>query len=281
MSILNVRLLFGLIFLITGCKFEPIQSAQSLPSDEIPADEIPAQKGCSDQTEVIVLILGNSYSGSNNLVETFSQLACSAGIKTQTTLFQKGGYNFLQHAVDVDLAAVLNSKVWDIVIMQNQSVAGGWPLANASFWDVPLQSLQDDILYNNPNAKIFLFMTWSHPNGFSDGCLNIATSYCTFDGYTAALVNSYNHYKSVINASIAPVGLAFKYVRDNAGSPVAVSELFADEGGHPSRLGTYLLASTLVTRVFQVNLSSSQFNDRLPAEKADYLREISFQYKDY
>jgi hypothetical protein len=82
-------------------------------------------------------------------------------------------------------------------------------------------------------------MTWGRENGDQDNCANY-TPLCTYDGMQQRLRESYVQMADDNNAIVVPVGMAWKYVRDN----YPEIDLYQSDESHPSVEGTYLAACT-------------------------------------
>jgi len=74
-----------------------------------------------------------------------------------------------------------------------------------------------------------------------------------------------------VNGSVSPVGVAWKYVRDN--HPAIV--LYAGDGSHPSYEGTYLAACTFYASVFRKSPVGAPFIGSLSAQVAADLQNAA------
>ncbi len=179
-----------------------------------------------------VLFLGNSYTYYNSLPDMVAQIANSLpGRRIEARSVTRGGATLADLWSLTNGLEVLRSGTWDYVVLQDQStlgtnyVDGKWHVNEPAglmrwvrFWNAEIQ---------RKNAKPLLYLTWArkaHPEFQSE--LNYAYAEAARD----------------INAGIAPVGLAWRRVRE--GSPKI--ELFDADGSHPAPLGSYLTACVFV-----------------------------------
>jgi PKD repeat protein len=86
------------------------------------------------------------------------------------------------------------------------------------------------------------FMTWGRQNGDPQW-----DSINTFDKMNGRLRNAYVRFADSVQSCVAPVGVAWKYVRDNYPS----INLYVSDGSHPSMEGTYLAACTFYASLFR------------------------------
>jgi hypothetical protein len=76
--------------------------------------------------------------------------------------------------------------------------------------------------------------------------VNNSTDLGGFDHFTELLVKGYAEYATLFqNVKIAPLGLAFQYIKHHPGGVVEWEKLYAPDDFHPSPHGTYLEASIL------------------------------------
>ena len=94
-----------------------------------------------------------------------------------------------------------------------------------------VRQLHDEI--KAVGAETILFMTWGRRNGLpSEG-------YQDFASMQAALEAGFLKIGNELNIAVAPVGLAWR----NGLQSASQLDLWAEDGSHPNREGTYLAAS--------------------------------------
>ncbi len=179
-----------------------------------------------------VLFIGNSYTHTNAMPDMAMSIANSIpGRQLDARSVTRGGATLADDWMLTNALDVLRTGAWDTVVLQDYStlgqnfIDGKWMINDPSgllqwskFWNAEIQ---------RKNAKTLLYLTWArkaHPD-FQTG-LNYA----------------YAQAAKEINAQIAPVGLAWRRVRE--AHPHL--ELFVADGSHPSPLGSYLTACVFV-----------------------------------
>ncbi len=181
-----------------------------------------------DDAPLRVLFLGNSYTYYNDLPGMVSALSQKLpGRRIEAKGVTRGGATLadlweLTPAVDT-----LRSGAWDVVVLQDQStlghgyVDGRWAVNDpagtakwARFWQAEIE---------RKGAKTLLYLTWARKSRpeFQD-----------------ALNYAYSEVARDTGAAIAPVGLAWKRLRETA----PAVDLFDPDGSHPSPIGTFLNA---------------------------------------
>jgi hypothetical protein len=185
-----------------------------------------------------VLFVGNSYTYFNNLPEMVRLLSSAAGAgEVEVRMIAPGGWTLADHWEKGDARGTVAREKWDFVVLQEQSQLGdpqtvdGLPrvgspgkvfLPAATRWAAEATSR---------GAKPVFYMTWARKASPQDQAV-------LTNGYTTAATRG--------GGLLAPVGLAWKQVREEA----PAIELFQADGSHPSASGTYLAACTLIALLF-------------------------------
>jgi len=167
-----------------------------------------------------ILWIGNSYTYVNDLPRTLTLLALAAGenrVPAITTVL-KGGQFLRGHTARRDMSELLGQR-WDYVVLQDQSLA---PIQQPD--TVLKYGTQLGNMARKAGSKILLYVTWPR----RDTPQTSGTIAATY----AKLADS-------LGATLVPVGAAWTAMREE--SPA--SELYIDDGSHPSPIGTYLAAS--------------------------------------
>lgn len=199
--------------------------------------------GVYAQDSVSVLFIGNSYTYYNTLPTLVSDLAASLGDEVTYDSHAPGGTTFANHAVNPVVYTKINSQPWDFVVLQAQSQEPSFPDGQVNTNTLPYaMQLADSIYANNFCSEALFFMTWGRENGDPQwGPIS------TFDGMNARLRSAYMRFADSTEGAVAPVGSAWKYVRDNH----PTINLYAGDGSHPSYEGSYLAACTFYASVFR------------------------------
>jgi len=214
------------------------------------------------QDSAKVLFIGNSYTYFNNLPGMLTDLSTSLGDYVQPTSQVAGGATFQAHATNPATYTAINSADWDFVVLQAQSQEPSFPDSQVNSETLPFaEQMADSIRNNSICSNILMFMTWGRENGDPQW-----VPISTFDGMNSRLRNAYIRMADSIDASISPVGVAWKYVRDNYPS----IQLYSPDGSHPSLEGSYLAACTFYASLFRKSPVGASFTSSLaPATAAN------------
>lgn len=216
-----------------------------------------------------VLFIGNSYTTANDLPNTFRQLALSLGDTVTVASSAPGGYTLYQHSTHATTLNAIASQPWDFVVMQEQSQLGALP-ADITTTELGALQLLADIEANFECTYPVFYMTWGRENGDMQNCASFPFM-CTYEGMQQALRNNYVALANWNDAYTAPVGVAWKNVRDTQPQ----IDLYVADGSHPSAAGTYLAACVFYCTLFQESCVDATFNSSLPAATAAILRSIA------
>jgi hypothetical protein len=214
------------------------------------------------QDSAKVLFIGNSYTYFNNLPGMLTDLSTSLGDYVQPTSQVAGGATFQVHATNPATYTAINSADWDFVVLQAQSQEPSFPDSQVNSETLPFaEQMADSIRNNSICSNILMFMTWGRENGDPQW-----VPISTFDGMNSRLRNAYIRMADSIDASISPVGVAWKYVRDNYPS----IQLYSPDGSHPSLEGSYLAACAFYASLFRKSPVGASFTSSLaPATAAN------------
>lgn len=178
-----------------------------------------------------------------------------------------GGYTFENHYNDNNTINKIFSQDWDYVILQAQSQEPSFPDAQVNAGTLRYaDSLAQKVYENNPCTQVLFFMTWGRENGDPQwGPIS------TYEGMQSRLRNAYLRFADTAQASVAPVGMAWKYVRDNYPS----IDLYSSDGSHPSVAGTYVAACTFYTSIFRTSVDATNFISSLNSSDAESIQEAA------
>ncbi len=167
-----------------------------------------------------ILWIGNSYTYVNDLPRTLTLLSLAAGenrVPAITTVL-RGGQFLRGHMARKDMAALM-AKGWDYVVLQDQSLA---PLQQPD--TVLHYGMQLGTMAKQAGAKVLLYVTWPRRDTPQTA---------------GTIVSVYTRLAQSLGATLVPVGPAWMAMRDE--SPA--TDLYIEDGSHPSPIGTYLAAS--------------------------------------
>jgi len=215
-----------------------------------------------------VLFIGNSYTSYNNLPLLTQNIALSFNDTLFTDSNTPGGHTFNNHSTNATTLNKIASGTWDFVVLQAQSQEPSFSPAQVAAQTFPYaEILVDSIRSANPCAIPLFYMTWGRQNGDASNCANYPPI-CTFDGMNARLRESYLE-MAVDNVSqVAPVGAAWKYVRDT----YPTINLYNADQSHPSLVGSYLAACVHYAMIFKKSPVGSSFISTLNSTVAANLQ---------
>jgi hypothetical protein len=216
-----------------------------------------------------VLFLGNSYTTANDLPDTFRQLALSLGDTVITATNAPGGYTLEDHAGSATSLDLIASQPWEFMVMQEQSQLGALP-ADITNTESSAIQLMEAMEANYECTYPVLYMTWGRENGDDLNCPNFPYM-CTYSGMQQALMDNYVALAMWNDAHTAPVGAAWKVVRETHPE----IQLYQTDGSHPSIAGTYLAACVFYSTFFQESCVNATFHSSLDPATAAILRNIA------
>ena len=217
------------------------------------------------QDSATVLFIGNSYTYVNDMPGMLADIAASLGDYVEPTSQTSGGATFEIHANNAATYTAINSSDWDYVVLQAQSQEPSFPETQVDTQTLPYaEQMADSIYANSLCSQIMMFMTWGRENGDPQWA-----PISTFEGMNNRLRAAYIRMADSIDASVSPVGVAWKYVRDNYPS----IQLYSGDGSHPSAEGTYLAACTFYAAIFRKTPVGAPFISTLNQTTADRLQE--------
>ncbi|MBK8227762.1 MAG: hypothetical protein IPK70_11390 [Flavobacteriales bacterium] len=228
---------------------------------------VTALSAAAQQTSV--LFIGNSYTYVNDLPNTLRQLALSLGDTVTVASSAPGGYTLFQHSTYAPTLDAIASQDWDYVVMQEQSQLGALPF-DVTTTELGATSLVTLIEENYECTYPVFYMTWGRQNGDAQNCANFPFM-CTYDGMQQGLRTNYIALGEYNDGYVAPVGAAWKVVRDTQPG----INLYDADGSHPSPAGTYLAACVFYCTLFEESCVGSAFNGSIDAATAAILRDIA------
>jgi hypothetical protein len=215
------------------------------------------------------LFVGNSYTSGNSLSTIFADIVRDGDIDNNNNMVYTksvatGGGTFNQHnndfasddgsALTTLLApAAKNENDWKWVVLQDQSQIPG--LLQSDDYSL---SYRGAIGLNNAiraaGGRTMFFLTWGRRNGDVDNP-DLYSDFLTMQGL---LTVGYKRFQSATSTPqrptyIAPIGLVFRTIYNDMindkSSPTndgtLFSNLYSQDGSHPSTLGSYVAALTI------------------------------------
>lgn len=196
-------------------------------------------------------MVGNSFIDANNMEYMVEQMLREGNKGVDDDVyamrFDQGSSRFAEHVKESVLQDMILERAWNWVVLQEQSeIPGFWGTYYEPTFDLSMQSLETlDDWVRRAQADTVLLMTWArvgadpyYPDLFPN-----------FERMQAKIMEGYIRMQQHISTSerpvpIAPVGLAFQYIRDHANT-TDFAALYAEDTIHPSVLGSYVAACTV------------------------------------
>lgn len=218
-----------------------------------------------------VLFIGNSYTSYNNLPNLVKSVALSFGDSLIVDSNVPGGYTFQQHSGNATTLQKIAQGNWDYVILQAQSQEPSFSPAQVAAQTYPYaKNLCDSIRFYNPCTEPVFYMTWGRKNGDASNCAAYPVI-CTYEGMQMRLRQSYLEMGDDNNATVAPIGVAWKKVRDTD----STINLYNADGSHPSLWGSYLAACVFYSTLFNKNCQGAWIPASLNADTAQLIQSIA------
>ena len=219
------------------------------------------------QDTLRTLFIGNSYMGVNNLPLMVRDLSSSLGDVLLYDSNTPGGQTFQNHAANPVNYQKMAAQSWDYIILQGQSQEPSFPFEQVNSQTLPYAvQLADSAKAIQPCSQVNFFMTWGRQNGDPQW-----DSISTFDKMNNRLRDAYLRIADSANAAVSPVGVAWKYVRDN----YPVINLYQQDGSHPSLTGSYLAACVFYTSMFHKSSVGSTYNPGIDHADALLIQQIA------
>lgn len=215
-----------------------------------------------------VLFLGNSYTFSNNLPVMLSELALSAGDTVTHASNTPGGYTLAGHSTNSNSLELIEEGFWDYVVLQEQSQAPSFPQEQVEAEVFPYAALLNElILESNPCAETVFFMTWGRENGDASNCA-VWPPVCTYEGMDDLLRERYIQMAIDNDGMVCAAGAVWRHIRET--DPTI--DLYQTDGSHPSAIGTYAIACSFYSSLFQKSASLITDDQSLSADDAAFIR---------
>lgn len=218
------------------------------------------------QDTLRALFIGNSYMGVNNLPQMVSDLSSSLNDVLYFDSNTPGGQTFQSHAANPVNYQKMEAQPWDYILLQGQSQEPSFPFNQVNTATLPYAlQLADSAKAIQPCSQVNYFMTWGRQNGDPQW-----DSINTFDKMNQRLRDAYLRIADSANASVSPVGVAWKYIRDNYPN----INLYQQDGSHPSLEGSYLAACVFYTSLFHQASTGSAYNPGIDQNTAIILQQV-------
>jgi hypothetical protein len=219
----------------------------------------------SNRDGVRVLFVGNSLTFKNDLPEIVHRLG-GKGAPIFAGSFTAPGWQLRRFAGDDQLVRLLHDVRWDVVVLQEQSQIPSFSAADrAHEFDPYVERLADEI--RAAGAQPLLFVTWGHRTGDRR---NVAGD--TYAAMQERVDSGYLNAARAAGSALAPVGQAWA----NALTLRPQLELWASDGTHPSRAGSYLAACVFEALLARRSPVGNRFTGGLDPALARFLQRVAW-----
>jgi hypothetical protein len=243
-----------------------------------------------------VLFIGNSFTygagGTQSVPDIFDALANGAGQEDPLTVMRAvGGQDYEYHHTN-SITGYLDQEQWTHVILQNYSTE---PTHVGSISDHMEYGalLYGDVMANNPDTQVYLYMTWSRAEASSmiSGTSTSSTFATTDEMLDELRTNYYALAETLSNANldrlpvlVNPVGDAW----DLAGGHLATSDpdfmsLHYSDNYHGNNYGYYLSACVHYASIYKSSPIGLHLKDAVIAldlsisdEDAEFLETVAW-----
>ncbi len=204
-----------------------------------------------------VLFIGNSITYYNNMPQMFCDLANNKGRNVIVNVHAPGGSGIVNHYVDDGLYRIISSNKWDIVIIQ----PGSSESAGVSFpVDTTVKRskiLLDSIYKYNKCAKVFLYEI---PYGIpANGGYN---QYFTIQ---QMFRDSVTKMADMLKVQMLPAGECVRTYYSKYQNMLLHSNI---NNIHPNVNGSFLIAASFYTGIFQDSTSGASFYSSINIDTA-------------
>ncbi|CAJ1959356.1 unnamed protein product [Cylindrotheca closterium] len=261
----------------------------------------------SSPTGDALFMVGNSYVSTNNLTDIIKNMldhssfssSASLGVNLPliTETFDKGGAKWRDLTFDpANFTATLHAHEYRWVVLQEQSETPGLydSMYQSEFSDSKtsvktLDNLIRHIGSAQGTTNTILFQTWGRLHHDDNPTPEIQALFDSFLHHQYRIAVGYREYQKFISTPerpvlIAPVGYAFQAIHDGMEAEGLdpeqeggrFSNLYIEDGSHPSEQGSYLAASVLVGIL--TGQDPRQFDWDYPLVPQDiqkYLRDVA------
>lgn len=230
----------------------------------------------AEAAPIRVLFIGNSYTAFNDMPVMVAQMGSSLGHNIIPEMRTVGGASLDDHRRSSETLSIIASQRWDVVVLQDHSISPSQRPEHVRRYALPdVRFLAQAIRSNHPQTKIIYYQTWGRRRGDELDCFRFPRI-CSYRSHVNALRTGYRMYRDATGGVIAPVGDVWdRVVRDSARRrPFNARSLWLNDGSHPSRIGSYLAAATILRAIISAPVSPAEFESDLPSNVASYIRRM-------
>ncbi|RXM38423.1 hypothetical protein BOQ62_17855 [Chryseobacterium sp. CH21] len=211
-----------------------------------------------------VLFIGNSVTYFNDMPEIFKNISASKGKNVSITTHTPGGTGFVNHVDDPVLYQKIRSKNYKYVIMQPGTAESAGHSYPVSITAERGRKIKDSIRKYSPCSKIFLYEI---PYGVPS-----ANEYNTYFTFQQKIKDSITKMSNLMQVEMVPAGESAKQYY-NTSQDLALHGSYNDI--HPGPKGSYLVAASMYSAIFQDHVFPSTFYNGIPQNTAENFQNIA------
>jgi len=211
-----------------------------------------------------VLFIGNSITYFNNMPQMFRNIANNKGKDVRIASHTPGGTGIVNHYVNPQVYSLIRSRKWDVVILQpgsSESAGASYPV-NVTV--ARAQIILDSIYKNNACTKVYLYEI---PYGIPS-----SGGYPKYFQIQTMIRDSVTKMADALKLQMLPAGESFRAyysLYQNQLLHGSINDI------HPNAFGSYLVASTFYSGIFQDSVSNCTYYSTIPKDTADKFFEIA------
>jgi hypothetical protein len=224
--------------------------------------------------ELSIVFIGNSHTHFHDLPEIVRDIASSIGDDLYVEMSAPGGYEFERHFKDPATLAVLSSRQWDYIVLQESGWRVALPPVEANIQVYPFaDSLKKQIQKFNPSAELILYVT----HGYEQGVLTIGEAQwcewdptvCNQDGMSKRIQETCKELARRFEAEPAPCGPMWQILKTKNNN----LQLFEPDGVHPNINGSYANALCIYSVIRKQRLVNVYIPAEIDSETAQLLQK--------
>lgn len=224
-----------------------------------------------------VLFIGNSYTHMNEMPKMFEKIAKASNKKVLVKKSALSGASFKVHSEREDIYPDIRSEKWDYVILQGYSREFTWDTAHIEQETIPyLEKIMDSIYTNNPFTNILFYHTWGYESGYEE-----REETNTYDKMTDRVKAGYMYVGEKYNLPVVPVGQVWREVKKDS-----TIDLYYEDRAHPSKNGSYLIATTFFDAIFgetteglKVNIIDNADQEIINRKAYEFVTQYEDEYR--
>ncbi len=181
-----------------------------------------------------VLFIGNSHTYFNDMpyYMQYISLNCNLpGVEVKCTMLADGGRSLEWHSTQKDVRYNIIYGGYDFIVLQNNA----HPFDGYEVLKAGTKQILDFVAEAVKKPVVTMYMTWSKKGNPED---------------FAEMRDAYNKVAEDFGLKVAPVGERFFAINGNFDT-----ELYANDGAHPSKFGSFVAALTILESLFDVKIT--------------------------